>query len=71
MRSQRDMRSMLLNAAVKSTKAIYTMSGCVIAFLDVFRRAKIWSMVERQCVKLACYILLRDFITEMDLRMMM
>ena len=68
MRSQRDMRSMLSKAALKSTNAMYNVRLCSLHFSIICRRAKIWSMVERPGMKPACCIRLRDLIAETDLR---
>ena len=68
MRSQRDMRSMLSKAALKSTNAMYNVRLCSLHFSIICRRANIWSMVERPGMKPACCIRLRDLIAETDLR---
>ena len=68
MRSQRDIRSMLSKAALKSTNAMYNVRLCSLHFSIICRRAKIWSMVERPGMKPACCIRLRDLIAETDLR---
>ena len=68
MRSQRDMRSMLSKAALKSTNAMYNVRLCSLHFSIMCRRATIWSMVERPGMKPACCIRLRDLIAETDLR---
>ena len=68
MRSQRDIRSMLSKAALKSTTAMYNVRLCSLHFSIICRRAKIWSMVERPGMKPACCISLRDRIAETDLR---
>ena len=65
MRSQRDMRSMLSKAALKSTYNVRLFS---LHFSIICRRAKIWSMVERPGMKPACCIRLRDLIAETNLR---
>ena len=67
MRSQRDMRSILSKAALKSTNAMYNGRLCSLHFSIICRRAKIWSMVERPGMKPACCIRLRDLIAETDL----
>ena len=46
-RSQRDIRSMLSKAALKSTNAMYNVRLCSLHFSIICRRANIWSMVER------------------------
>ena len=48
MRSQRDIRSMLSKAALKSTNAMYNVRLCSLHFSIICRRAKIWSMVEHE-----------------------
>ena len=68
MRSQRDMRSMLSKAALKSTNAMYNVRLCSLHFSIICQRANIWSMVERPGMKPACCIRLRDLIAETDLR---
>ena len=68
MRSQRDMRSMLSKAALKSTNAMYNVRLCSLQFSIICRRAKIRSMVECPGMKPACCIRLRDLIAETDLR---
>ena len=62
--SQRDMRSMLSKAALKSTNAMYNVRLCSFHFWIISRRAMICSMVERPGMKPACCIRLRDLIAD-------